>query len=261
MNVRPCKLTTVFSRVILAAFISLSCLSSSLVYAQNEGRWYQVEILIFKRGIDQLTKDDELWRTDLNLSYPSNARYLKRTLSKNKHELDGHNYTLRKSEQFEVLFHKAWNQQMWAADRSPAWIIRGGQTHGEHRELEGSIRIHIGRYLHVSTDLWLSEFIYDNNAQNSSSSTYPDYPRLPRLPRLPRSSQNSSSNASTADAQEFQRLFSNQPQPVSILTLREKRRMRSKETHYIDHPLMGILVRMLPIDVSSKTPPTAPVQK
>jgi hypothetical protein len=259
MNVpRPFTLTTLFSRGLLAALIGLTCLSSSVVHAQNEGRWYQVEILIFKRDIDPLAKDDELWRTDLSLSYPSNARYLERTLSKDKYELGGHNYTLRKSENFEVLFHKAWNQQMWAADQSPAWIIRGGQSHGEHRELEGSIRIHIGRYLHVHTDLWLSEFIYNNNTQNPSISTYT---HSPRLPRLPRSIQDQSNSTSTADAQIFRRLFSHLPQPTGIVTLREKRRMRSKETHYIDHPLMGILVRMLPIDAPTSAKQSASVQK
>jgi hypothetical protein len=216
-------------------------LFSTVSVAQNEGRWYQVEMLVFKRN--PTSTDDELWRKDLILSYPQDARYISNTMPPSVHQLGGHNYTLRRDDNFDVLFHESWQQQMWEESRSPSLIIRGGQKHGGHRELEGTIKIHIGRYLHVSTDLWLSEFIYgaqNNNFQNTSEWL--------RLPPLPRSSSEANTSDNTAAQQEYQRLFSSEPQPSQIVTLREKRRMRSKETHYIDHPLMGILIRMLPLD-------------
>ena len=33
-----------------------------------------------------------------------------------------------------------------------------------------------------------------------------------------------------------------------ITTLREKRRMRSEELHYIDHPILGLLIFITPIE-------------
>jgi hypothetical protein len=39
-----------------------------------------------------------------------------------------------------------------------------------------------------------------------------------------------------------------QVQVSRVVKFTEKRSMRSKETHYIDHPEMGVMVRMLPID-------------
>jgi hypothetical protein len=199
--------------------------------AQNEGRSYQVEVLIFKRN-EAIVNSEEIWRKDIHLSYPSDTQYIQHAVSKKNHQLGGHNYTLGRDEDFTVLFHRAWQQQMWEEARSPSLVIRGGQSYGNHKELEGTIKIHIGRYLHVTTDLWLSQFQYTE--ANDSSVDYSEWPQLPALPNAKRTEQ-------------YQYLFDNGPKPSRIITLREKRRMRSKETHYIDHPHLGILVRMLPI--------------
>jgi hypothetical protein len=208
-------------------------IASPYTAAQNEGRSYQVEILIFKRN-PATVNSDEIWRKDINMSYPNNTQYIQHVVSKKNHQLGGHNYTLARDEDFTVLFHKAWQQQMWGEARSPSLIIRGGQSFGNHKELEGTIKIHIGRYLHVTTDLWLSEFQYTDTTQ-SAIENYSEWPQLPALPN-------------TKNTEQYQYLFDNGPKPSRIITLREKRRMRSKETHYIDHPYLGILVRMLPIN-------------
>ena len=34
---------------------------------------------------------------------------------------------------------------------------------------------------------------------------------------------------------------------IRVVTLRQTRRMRSMETHYIDHPSIGILIRIEPV--------------
>lgn len=241
MNLLAFRLTQAPFSAPLMALLFIACALLSLPsYAQNEGRSYQVEVLIFKRN-PLLVNTDEIWRKDLKLSYPANTRYISRIQPKGTHQLGGHDYTLRKDENHTVLFHQSWRQKMWGKNRSPSLIIRGGQAFGNHRELEGSIKIHIGRYLHVSTDLWLSEFAFnEDDNQNTQDETFSgsintlSWPRLPSLP-----------NADNSQA--YQYIFDNGPKPSRIITLREKRRMRSKETHYIDHPYMGILVRMLPI--------------
>lgn len=223
--------------VLLATLIAVTTLTmfSPSAYAQNEGRWYQVELLIFKRNPATINTN-EIWRNDIELSYPSNTHYIASTLDKSTHELGGHNYTLRRDESFTVLFHQSWQQQMWGKEESPALVIRGGQSFGVHKELEGTIKIHIGRYLHLSTDLWLSQFQYPTG---TNVEQYSEWPLLPSLP----------SANTEAYKQQYQYLFNDGPRPVSIITFREKRRMRSKETHYIDHPHMGILVRMLPLKI------------
>lgn len=238
LMVPPKTVKSLSHRYMIAIYLLLTLLLSSLfsetALAQNEGRWYQVEILVFKRN--GITNNDELWRKDVQLAYPLNTQSIPNKLSKATHELGGHNYTLRRDENFRVLFHKAWQQQMWGKSESPALLIRGGEQFGEHKELEGTITIHIGRYLHVSTDLWLSEYI------GTPDNAYSDWPKIPALPgKLP------------TIEKSYTRYLNSGPTATRVITFRQHRRMRSKETHYIDHPLMGIIVRMLPIDGATQT--------
>jgi hypothetical protein len=240
-----------YLRIAFYTVLTLIAVNSSVASAQNAGRWYQVEVLIFKRN--NLTSNPiksaigangqtEVWRNDISLQYPQKYRFINNPLSSSTHQLGGYSYILKRNENFEVLFHKAWNQQMWGEKRSIPLIIQAGQRHGDHRELEGSINIHIGRFLHFTTNLWLSEFIYGNNDLQNSS-TY--WPALPTLNNVSVDSNANTINNESSDADPF---LTSQARPSRIVQFTERRSMRSKETHYIDHPEMGILVRMLPID-------------
>jgi hypothetical protein len=222
--------------------LTLSSMSSNTAVAQNAGRWYQVEVLIFKRNASSTdtfaSSRKEAWPTNINLSYPEKYRFIQNPLSSSSHQLGGYSYVLKRNEQFEVLFHQAWNQQMWRESRSTPLIIKAGQLHGDHWELEGSINIHIGRLLHFTTDLWLNEFIYADGTQPVSTNAWPILPVL------------GSNNISLAEVSANDRtpFRPDQVQVSRVVKFTEKRSMRSKETHYIDHPEMGIIVRMLPID-------------
>jgi len=232
-----------YLRLIFCLFIATISLSSHTALAQNAGRWYQVEVLIFKRNTPPTditsVNQREAWPTDISLAYPEKYRFIKHPLPSSNHELGGYSYVLKRNEQFDVLFHQAWKQQMWGERRSTPLIIKAGQRHGDHRELEGSINIHIGRFLHFTTDLWLNEFIYGDGNQAFSSNAWPTLPAL--------GSDNTSSKKISGSSSTDPFLPS-QVQVSRIVKFTERRSMRSKETHYIDHPEMGIIVRMLPID-------------
>lgn len=196
---------------------------------QNEGKWYNVEVLIFKRQTASLASEN--WQSNLRLAYPQRYQYLQSSsaadfslLPKDALQLGGYNYTLRRSEDYRVLFHKAWKQQMQGKSSAPGIIISGGNTVGSnHKELEGYIKIHIARYLHVITDLW---FALDDN---------------PLLPAKPGS-------ASPITENGFANRYSGNNSDAAVARFQESRRMRSKELHYIDHPLGGVLVLITPIE-------------
>lgn len=226
-----------FKFLVLGLLLVTALFESSLSYAQNQGRWYQVEVLVFKRETN--ITGGEFWQQNLSLSYPEDSQYINKYLPSSAHQLGGHNYTLRRDENYRVLFHQAWSQQMWGESESPSLIIRGGDRYGQHRELEGIIKIHIGRFLHVTTDLWLSDFIYQDDTSTNDSVEL----TKTKLPGLP---------FTTGSANPQAELTNALTTPDFVATFRERRRMRSEETHYIDHPLMGILIRMLPL----KTPET-----
>ena len=246
---------------ILIASLILSIISASS-HAQNEGRWYNVEILVFKR-LDQQSQSQELWRTDLALDYPHFYEYIDApnveaksqlsALTKDLFVLQRYRDALARSENFKILTHMAWSQQMANEAESPAIIISGGDAIGNHQELEGYLKIHIARFLHVTSNLWLT----DTNADNVNSTI--EWPALPPVPSLAEAGRSKilklqarelvQIDANSGVLKGIDRGFdTNYSSPYPIITLQSKRRMRSNELHYVDHPAMGILMFMTPIE-------------
>ena len=270
-------------------------LLSQTAASQNEGRWYTVEVLIFKR-LNASSLTDEFWPQDLSLNYPSQFQYLSekttddlslkenfRRLSRNVLRLNNHRESLRRNKNYEVLYHQAWQQQMQGKDDSPSIAIEGGKpvansSSQSHSELEGFITFHIARFLHINTNLWLSEPSIARLQGADGVSTLPDRPLYgiqeakdleqalvnDRVPgqtlserigeRLSRSTERLIQGASNdfdisqmgvADSYTNNNASSNTSN--GVVALAQHRRMRSKELHYIDHPLMGMLIYINPI--------------
>jgi hypothetical protein len=234
----------------------------TLAHAQNEGRWYNVEIVIFKR-LDQSSQSQELWRTDLTLTYPHFYEYLRAPNAEAKSQLsalENDTYVLRRyrdalarSENFKILTHMAWSQQMANEAESPAIIISGGEEIGNHRELEGYIKIHIARFLHVTSNLWLTDTSANTVDPTIKWSALPPKPSQAKAGMLkPTSIQAENllqTDTSTDVLNGINRGFNtNYSSPYPIITLQNKRRMRSNELHYVDHPAMGIMIFITPIE-------------
>ncbi|MDO3386387.1 CsiV family protein [Gilvimarinus sp. SDUM040013] len=167
---------------------------------------------------------------------------------------------------YRVLFHEAWRQFVTGEKQAPWVLIEGGEAYGEHFELEGSININVSRYLHILTDLWFTEF------QINTGQSRRQWPTLPENPykRLQKNTQRSEANAlNTTTVFNDETMFSGSPNapgdseldallsdfldapymPRQIYTLDQRRRMRSTELHYLDHPRLGLLIKILPYDV------------
>ena len=114
-------------------------------------------------------------------------------------------------------------------------LTQAGEYYGEQRELDGTIHITRSRYLHLHTDLWLSVFSSDDNIIDPNSraliDTYAD-----RYPKL------------TGGLERSGYL------PAAEYVLQQSRRMRSGETHYIDHPYFGLIALITPLTTEKKTP-------
>ncbi len=189
-----------------------------------------------------------------------------------------------------ILLHKTWRQPMADKGQAPSIVITGGDRFDDHYELEGSIKLFVSRYLHLHTDLWLTEF-EANVGQESEH-----WPMLPKRPaplefEITLSDDNdeglkNDSNALTASGTPLPISFDTQlntespdfslsfdsdntasfgdidnstlfnpytltPQEESayivkhIVKMQQKRRMRSGELHYLDHPKLGLLVNIV----------------
>lgn len=185
---------------------------------------------------------------------------------------------LDRKNKYRVLFHKAWRQPAQSASEAPDVVITGGDQFDQHFELEGSVQLSVSRYLHLRTNLWLSQFSI-NYGQS-----YNKWPSLPEVPKAPEpiaidseaslggswnldepltdseSSTPISSEFNLDDELNFDSTMTIDTDttsiaeaemlyvPSRIVTIEQKPRMRSGETHYIDHPLGGLIVRVTQVE-------------
>ena len=162
------------------------------------------------------------------------------------------------------------------ANALPIVLDRSGDG-GAWPELQGTIKLYVARYLYLETNLWL----------NTRGEYLPGSWRMPAPPIGPSSlifeapepeleleleqPQRETITADPAIDLESQRV------PSTLITitkraetlepiypfrhavrLHQTRRMRSGEVHYIDHPMLGVIVKITPLpDPRSQTKPQA----
>ena len=179
---------------------------------------------------------------------------------------------------YRTLFHQAWRQPVTDKKEAKNIVVIAGDAFQNNNELEGTINISLSRYLHISTNLWFSH--YEPNFGQTSQ----HWPPLPAQPEKPKAIEPSFfSNESNLDEEnlnfDFDRengdlqkwniehtsdselfsinsgnieldsnKFGNTTNSAFITTqivkIETKRRMRSGELHFIDHPQVGILIKI-----------------
>ncbi|ROS00304.1 peptidoglycan-binding protein CsiV [Sinobacterium caligoides] len=247
---------------------------SSIAVKNNNTRWYQVEVILFKNNATVPEEAQEQWPQHIDFNPPANSILLNAPtpphkivssqspadsttspahsvaintaaalnqkdsttksypyLSKAKHSLAAEGLALKRKGQYDVVFHEAWIMPFIDGETSPAVVFQQGMKHGKDSSIEGALNIQLNRFLDVSADVWLSEFdetstasLADNTQQFSA--LYPQQPGdefIVNHPLLP---------APIDDALS------------STIHLDDNIKMRSNELHYIDHPMMGMLIKI-----------------
>lgn len=228
-------------KVLCLALIGL--FSLPLVAADDEPiRYYDIELIIFE-NLDPNSRNKEHWPTsveqelpeseivvELNQPFPGRlsrdfdpAMTFKR-LSRDKFRLGGVVRKLEKSPTRRVLLHTAWRQpgMSWeeainvrltrnvpADNNNPESGSRRTALQGEAGKLEAYIKVILSRYLHVDTDI-----------------VFRTKPKTGRF--------------------DFYINESEEPEVYRLKQLR--RRIRSTELHYLDHPALGMLIIMHPVE-------------
>ncbi len=236
---------------------------------------------------------DSVEKAELERMTPTEQPYtiLEASLSALSHEAK----LLGRDRNMRLLAHKTWRQPMTGKDNAPSLVMTGGDAFGEHYELEGSIRLYVSRYLHLNTNLWLTQFEANIDQETEH------WPALPLRPEpiafeepiledaLPKESSldategtNSNTGSLTYETAvtdideetknksgfglsyqagggtEFGEfagpsLLDNIGQGSTeqapyvirhIVSMKQNRRMRSGEVHYLDHPKLGIIINI-----------------
>ncbi|TFH41194.1 MAG: hypothetical protein E4H01_15335 [Lysobacterales bacterium] len=113
---------------------------------------------------------------------------------------------------------------------------------GSKAALDGTLRMHRARYLHVQADL----LYYRPLASDASAAAAPDTDASAAL------------LANSSDTALIEQLMAQAEATPKLFRLTESRRMRSREVHYLDHPLFGVVVEVRPVELP-ETAAAAPV--
>ncbi len=197
-------------------------------------------------------------------------------------------YRLVRDSGYEVLWHEAWVQPLAAQDEAvPLLLDRAGDPdRAPWPRLQGSVRLYLSRYLHLETALWLNtegSYLPDGWRAEAPPLAPPSLVLEPApLPRRdpaeallagePRRPDGRLADGRRAwDGPPAAREFDDRtgaaladdpnapPDPDAAavwpwrhsVVLEARRRMRSGETHYLDHPLFGVVVRLEPLDAAA----------
>jgi len=241
----------------------------SVAQAADEVRYYDIETIIFE-SLDPSARQSENWKTDIDRQIPPVVAELDqpypgqfppqydpnltfKTLPKNTYQLQDAEKLLANSRQYRILLHTAWVQPGMGPDVALpvhinlSFITDTPVTHSlipstsetppsnpalptgtiqTRSVLDGYIKIILTRYLHADVDL-----VYTTG--------------LPLTPQNETTSPAAPADETTSPITQA---------PPVIYRLSESRRMRSKELHYLDHPVLGMLLLITQYEGKTPTP-------
>jgi len=225
---------------------------------------YGRQIITIRPDQDDIAAVEPNAQNELGLETEIEAALVPRafvTLPAEELALRGKAAYMERSGRYRTLFHEAWLEPVADEDRAlPIVVDRSGDT-GEWPRLQGSVKFFLSRYLHLETNLWLnthgeylsggwqmpapplgppSLIIEEPMSLDSSAGADGDGIRW-RETDLQNAYDPNSAAIDPNEVQEQQ-----YPYRHAVL-LQQRRRMRSEEIHYIDHPLLGIVVTLTPM--------------
>lgn len=125
-----------------------------------------------------------------------------------------------------------------AIDSAPGGTMRAGTRRLSVYPLDGTVRIDVRRYVHVSADLY-----YTVPVEWTAAPADPEDAET-RVGTGETGEGNGTAAAGTALGRDL--ATGPDGQPVLSYPFRQHRRMRSRELHYLDHPVIGMLVLVTP---------------
>lgn len=239
-------------------FISILSLPAS---AEDNIRYYDVEFILFEH-LDANNRQSEDWKArrlppageepelshDLGIPYalekdsPYDRNATFTLIPNTQKKLLEEAKLLEKSQTRRILSHIAWRQPGLPKDQA-VWVnfknminskkilvpnkqdISVDLLSGERQfspYVQGKLKVMLSRYLHVDTDiLYFAKPLPDINRVDDNSATV---------------------------SGEMENIQHNTQEPEVFLLKQLRRRIRSKELHYLDHPVLGMLLMITPYE-------------
>ena len=234
------------------------------IFSEETPRYYDIELVVFENR-EENPALTEIWPAGKQLVVPENAAILGRkfegkvppefdpslafkTLAAKDYQLKDDVAKIRESDRYKLLLHTGWRQPGLAqndvvsvyinhavaenegqttadapASPAPGQSATAEQPVNAVARIEALVSVALSRYLHLD-----AEMLYKQKLDSSTVDMF--------------------DSAFLEDRAGKDNTF----------YIKQNRRMRSKETHYIDHPKFGMLVRITPYEgVVNYTPPAA----
>ena len=228
--------------------------------------WYQVEVLFFAHA-DNPTLT-ERWRDIFSPDYSANPVTLLNaeqvsakpptetaanyeggafiTLPPEELLLTATAQRIKSAPDFRLLSHLAWRQPIPRGEEALPVLIQTGEQFNKDFELEGTLSMRRGRYLHARTDLFFSRFEEMKPVEELDWTIFSGDDL-----QFGQRDWNPSFNDNAETGIQYVR--------ATTANLKQSRRMRSGELHYIDHPLFGILIQVSPYSLRDPAMDLSPI--
>ena len=207
-------LTTIF-----LLFLTLGHAHADDATPKKELKEYDVEIIIFEDKHARYLKS-EIWNqnteqqsaaTKTNKINASGFKSIKPAILKKQYK------RINASSEYNVLFYGAWRQA--GLEKSKAFEINIKELKSSHTDrsknsLTGTFKLVLARYLHIYNQLTYQQKM----------------------------------TVSAASEKQTEVLSNDMAPHNGLYPLNSHRRMRSKKLHYIDHPLVGMLIQINPVE-------------
>ncbi|CAH0533790.1 hypothetical protein VST7929_01665 [Vibrio stylophorae] len=223
-------------------------------------RQFDIEVIIFKRNVAPETIN-ESWPDKLPaIDYTDTKVYADftgvRKLPSSSYRLKRQYEALQNHAGFTPLFHAAWRQGDWSSRRAPVFHIQAGQNFASQfnpdgtpiepgqvvsttplYELEGTLQVYVQHYLFTKVNLDLRkpgqrEVVIGADIEQPveavEDGTESDAVVVGQLQQIEKQ----------VEVESFLKTF----------RMQQLRKMGSGEIHYLDHPLMGMLIYVRKLD-------------
>jgi hypothetical protein len=216
-------------------------------------------------------------------------------LDVSEREYNSERLRINRRKDMRVLFHQAWRQPVLNRERAWSIQLQTknenaleDKSNSDYPSLQGTIMLYVSRYLHLETNLWLNKsrsdlprdwampapplppqekelenyefkLTHSETLQPITSRTQLDELASILLEEIPTTElavrrDSSGQPIEKFDEEEFLQRRFYAPYNHALL-LQQKRRMRSGELHYIDHPQLGIIIKLTPFTFDPVLPP------
>jgi hypothetical protein len=247
-------------RAILTLALGLSAAFAGIT--AQAAALYQVEIVVFT---NPEAPRKETWPADIELALPRPLQLLRAadgidpavSADMNAYEhlprtalaLKNEAAALARSGR-RILLHTAWRQPIGSNSNARNIYIEGGNRTEPFHELAGTLRFYRQQFVHVDTNLWLARFRSGAAAANGTAAAA-SWP-LPPLPPQ------HSDNWVRADGQviaesdgDIDALLNKEIAVERVVLMQQRRRLKQKELNYLDHPLFGALIMVVPYSAAA----------